>query len=125
MIKRYLALLRAGVLGSNARNGRYIAVHNQRRFYPLVDDKIQCKEVLRRHGIPVPAQLDVVRTQHAAARLEARLEPLQQFVVKPANGSRGDGIIVIGSRRNDLGIAPSGRSYYSLDELQVHVSGIL
>lgn len=125
MIKRYLALRRAGVLGGNGRNGRYIAVHNPRRFYPLVDDKVRCKELLRRHGIPVPTQLDVVRTQHEAARLAPRLEPLEQFVIKPACGSRGDGIIVIGSRRNDLWISPSGSSYYSLEELEFHVSGIL
>jgi alpha-L-glutamate ligase-like protein len=125
MIRRYLALRRAGVLGTNARNGRYISVHNPRRFYPLVDDKIRCKEVLRRHGIPVPPMLDVVRTQYEAARLERRLAQLEQFALKPASGSRGDGIIVIGCRRNGLWVSPSGGSYYSLDDLQFHVSGIL
>ncbi len=125
MIRRYLSLRRAGVLGVNARNGRYIAVHNERRFYPIVDDKIRCKTALREHGIPVPALLDVVRTQYEAARLARRIEPLEEFALKPANGSRGDGIIVVGSRRNGLWVSPSGSSYYSLEDLQFHVSGIL
>ncbi|MFO7288220.1 MAG: alpha-L-glutamate ligase-like protein [Gammaproteobacteria bacterium] len=125
MIGRYLALRRAGVLGLNGRNARYIAVHNPRRFYPLVDDKIRCKELLRQHGIPVPALLDAIRTQFEAGRLGKRLERLEQFAIKPACGSQGDGIIVIGSRRNGLWLSPSGSSYYSLDDLEFHVSGIL
>ena len=125
MIGRFAALRRAGVLGSNARNGRYIAVHNERRLYPIVDDKIRCKAALQEHGIPVPALLDVVRTQYEAARLARRIERLQQFALKPANGSRGDGIIVVGSRRNGLWVSPSGSAYFSLEDLQFHVSGIL
>jgi len=125
MIRRYAALRRAGVLGCNARNGRYIAVHNERRLYPIVDDKIRCKQALREHGIPVPALLDVVRTQYEAARLARRIERLEQFALKPANGSRGDGIVVVGSRRNGLWVSPSGSSYYSLEDLAFHVSDIL
>src|SRR5690606_6623625 len=125
MIGRYLALRRAGVLGLNGRNARYIAVHTPRRFYPLVDDQIRCKELLRQHGIPVPALLDAIRTQFEAGRLGKRLERLEQFAIKPACGSQGNGIIVIGSRRNGLWLSPSGSSYYSLDDLEFHVSGIL
>src|SRR5690606_7552619 len=65
------------------------------------------------------------RTQHEAARLARRVEPLEEFAIKPACGSRGDGIIVIGSRRNGRWVAPGGGSYYSVDDLEFHVSGIL
>jgi alpha-L-glutamate ligase-like protein len=124
MIGRYLALKRAGVLGLNARNGDYIMRYNQRRFYPLVDDKIRCKKILQDYSIAVPDLLDEVRTQHDAGHLTRRLSALNEFVIKPASGSGGDGIIVISSYRNTRWLSPGGRSY-SLDDLQFHVSGIL
>lgn len=124
MIGRYLALKRAGVMGLNARNGQYIMRYNQRKYYPLVDDKIRSKKVLAEHGIAVPDLLDEVRTQHAAGHLFRRLEKLSEFVIKPASGSGGDGIIVISSFRNDRWMSPGGRSF-DLDDLQFHVSGIL
>jgi alpha-L-glutamate ligase-like protein len=124
MIGRYLALKRAGVLGLNARNSDYIMRRNQRRLYPLVDDKIRCKKILEEHGIAVPVMLDAVRTQHDAGHLARRLEQLDEFVIKPASGSGGDGIIVISAYRNNRWMSPGGRSY-RLDDLQFHVSGIL
>ncbi len=124
MIRRYLALKRAGVMGLNARNGQYIMRYNQRKFYPLVDDKIRSKKVLQEHGIAVPDLLDEIRTQHDAGHLAKRLAGLSEFVLKPACGSGGDGIIVISKYRNERWLSPGGRSY-SLDDLQFHVSGIL
>ena len=38
-------LKEAGVLGINRRNADYILIHNQRRFYPLVDDKALTKKI--------------------------------------------------------------------------------
>lgn len=124
MIGRLRAMRSAGVLGLNARNGTYIMRRNPRQRYPLVDDKILCKQVLRQHGIAVPALIDTIRTQYEAGHLAPRLAHLEQFVIKPAAGSRGDGIIVIGSRRNDAWVSPSG-TRYRLEDLQFHVSGIL
>lgn len=124
MIRRYLALKRAGVMGLNARNGQYIMRYNQRKFYPLVDDKIRSKKVLQAHAIAVPDLLDEIRTQHGAGHLAKRLASLSEFVIKPASGSGGDGIIVISKYRNERWLSPGGKSY-SLDDLQFHVSGIL
>lgn len=124
MIGRYLALKRAGVLSLNARNGRYILARNSRRFYPLVDNKIRCKRLLQEYGIAVPAMLDEIRTQYDAGHLAHRLEEHHQFVIKPASGSGGDGIIVIGSRRNGRWISPGG-NIYTIGDLAFHVSGIL
>ena len=36
-------LKKAGVVGINARNAAYIMPLNQRKFYPLVDDKRENK----------------------------------------------------------------------------------
>jgi len=111
-------------MGLNARNGQYIMRYNQRKFYPLVDDKIRSKKVLQQYGIAVPDLLDEIRTQHDAGHLAKRLARLSEFVIKPASGSGGDGIIVISKYRNERWLSPGGKSY-SLDDLQFHVSGIL
>ncbi len=123
-IRRYLALQRAGVLGLNARNASYIMARNQRRLYPLVDDKIRCKHLLQQQGIAVPALLDSICGQHEAAHLSRRLHKLDKFAIKPASGSGGDGIIVIVAKRNQRWISAGG-SAYSLDDIQFHISGIL
>ena len=117
-------LRRNGVLGLNARNGNYIMRYNQRRLYPLVDNKILCKARLLERGIAVPAELGRIRTQYEAGHLERIIEGLKEFVIKPASGSGGDGIMVIAARRNDAWVTPGGR-LIGLDDMQYHVSGII
>lgn len=124
MIRRFLRLKRAGVLGLNARNSAYILPYNRRALYPMVDDKVRCKQALSDHGIAVPELLSVIRTQHGAAHLRGWLETLNAFVIKPANGSGGDGILVIQARRNGLWVTSSGK-LLDLYDLQFHVSGII
>jgi alpha-L-glutamate ligase-like protein len=124
MFSPWRALKQAGVIGLNARNGRYILEYNDRRRYPLVDDKIRTKGLLSERGIAVPDLLDVIRTQYEAGHLHSRLARWEQFVIKPASGSGGDGIVVITGQRRDYWITASGR-LLTLEDLQFHVSGIL
>jgi alpha-L-glutamate ligase-like protein len=124
MLFSWRALKQAGVIGLNARNGRYILEYNDRRLYPLVDDKIRTKGILIGHQIAVPEMLDVIRTQYEAGHLHSRLARWEQFVIKPASGSGGDGIVVIAGKRRDYWITAGGR-LLTLEDLQFHVSGIL
>lgn len=124
MLGRIRALRKAGVVGLNARNAEFIMRWNRRELYPLVDNKILCKRRLEEHGIAVPGLLNAVRTQHEASHLAAKLEGLERFVLKPARGSGGDGILVVGAYRNDAWVTPSGQML-DLDDIQYHVSGIL
>lgn len=124
LIPRLGRLQRRGVLGQNARNGRYILPCNERRLYSLVDDKILCKERLREFGVSVPDLLARIRIQHDAAGLKTRLQTMREFVVKPASGSGGDGIMVITARRGQYWFSPSGR-LYDAEDIQYHVSGII
>lgn len=117
-------LKRAGVLGINARNADFVMLYNPRRLYPLVDDKVQTKERLKEHGIAVPEQLGVVRGQYQARMLARKLEPLSSFVIKPATGSGGDGILVAVGRRNGVWVSPGG-TLLTMQDIQYHVSGIL
>ncbi len=124
MLGRIRALRRAGVVGLNARNAEFIMRWNRRQLYPLVDNKILSKRRLEEFGIAVPSLLAAVQTQHEAGHLAARLQGMDRFVLKPASGSGGDGILVVTAFRNEAWVTPSGQML-DLDDIQYHVSGIL
>lgn len=124
MIGLYQRLRRAGVLALNDRNANYIMRRNPRRLYPLVDNKILCKNRLIEHGIGVPELLGEISSQYEAGHMEKRLAGLSEFVIKPASGSGGDGIVVISGRQR-AGWMSSGGRLLSIADLQYHVAGIL
>ena len=119
--QRARALRRAGVLGMNQRNGDFIARVNPRRLYPLVDDKVRCKTLAQAAGIHVPELYGVVHTQHDVVRLPALLGERKDFVVKPVNGSGGNGVLVIVGQRRGRYRKASG-ALLTEDELEHHVS---
>lgn len=113
-----------GVLGINRRNACYIMAHNPRRLYPLVDNKVRTKQLAIRHGVPVPELYGVISTQHDAAHLKVFVQDKESFVIKPASGSGGDGILVINSRRDNR-FGAIGGGWYSEAELDYHISNVL
>lgn len=120
----YRALKTRGVLGINSRNAKYIMMHNPRQLYPLVDDKIRTKNLALKHGLPVPELYGVISTQHDAAHLPVFLRDKDSFVIKPASGSGGDGIMVINSRRGGQ-FGSIGGNWYSEAEIDHHISNVL
>ncbi|MFC6634899.1 alpha-L-glutamate ligase-like protein [Microbulbifer taiwanensis] len=118
-----LTLRRFGVLGMNARNVNYIARYNDRDKYPIVDDKLNTKRAAKRAGIPVPELIAAFETQPSRRRVMEVIEPLWQFVIKPARGSGGKGILVIVGREGDHYLKPSGAHVTAMDILR-HVSNI-
>lgn len=114
-----------GVLGMNRRNVSYISRYNPRRLFPLVDDKLQTKELALDAGVKVPALLGVIREQHAVKNLAAILEQCHGgFCIKPAHGSGGKGILVI-TRQSEEGYRRSNGQYATIGDLERHVSNIL
>jgi alpha-L-glutamate ligase-like protein len=92
------ARLRAkGIIGMNRRNIRYIGRYNNRRLYPLVDDKLKTKLLAQEYGITTPALIGTVTTQFGVKHIVAMLVGHPGFVIKPAKGSGGKGILVIES----------------------------
>jgi alpha-L-glutamate ligase-like protein len=91
----------AGVLGMNGRNGDYILPCNPRRLYPLVDDKLQTKELAGKFGLAVPELYAAFRYSGEIRHARELLDKYESFVIKPANGSRGNGILVIKGRVGD------------------------
>jgi alpha-L-glutamate ligase-like protein len=117
-------LKRAGIAGMNWRNAALIAEQNPRRFYPRVDDKLLTKRLAQAAGIAVPSLYAEVRTNHDAADMRSILEPLSDFVVKPAHGAGGEGVFVIEGRAGELFRKSSG-VLVTQEAIAHHVSNIL
>ena len=84
-----------GILGMNCRNISYISRYNARHLYPLVDDKLQTKELALENGVNVPDLVGVIRSQHDIRTVEALTASVAGFCIKPAKGAGGKGILVI------------------------------
>ena len=89
------ALKANGVLGMNARNYNIISRLNDRRLYPLVDDKVKTKVLAGKAGINTPRLIGVIEYQHQVKDFIKIVEGCPQFVIKPAHGSGGKGVLVI------------------------------
>ena len=118
------ALRQRGMLGMNRRNIDYIGRYNRRELYPLVDDKLQTKLLAEEYGIPTPQLRFVVSEQHQVREFEQRLASMDSFVLKPAKGSGGKGILVVTGREGDAFIKSSGASLVMAD-LRRHMSNTL
>ncbi len=113
-----------GVLGINRRNAECILDRNPRSRLQVVDDKLQMAELCARVGVPTPAILGVI-SQHAEVRLlNILLQRRDEFVMKPARGSGGRGILVIAGREGNLFRKANGRAI-DLDGLRSHGSDTL
>ena len=111
-----------GILGINARNQRYTLRVNERRFYPLVDDKLATKRMCQEAGIPVPRLLAVAQVHAQAKRLLPLLAGESAFVLKPARGAMGNGILVIDVRDGKM---MRGQRVISEDDFVYHAAGII
>jgi alpha-L-glutamate ligase-like protein len=111
-----------GVLGINARNQKYTLRVNERRFYPLVDDKLATKRMCQEAGIPVPRLLAVAEVHAQAKRLLSQLAGEPAFVLKPARGAMGNGILVIEVRDGKM---MRGTRVVSAEDFIYHAAGII
>ncbi|MCY4200375.1 MAG: alpha-L-glutamate ligase-like protein [Gammaproteobacteria bacterium] len=94
------ALRRQGVIGMNRRNFELVGAHNHRQAYPLVDNKLFTKRLAAKAGIPMPRLLGELSRQFEVEKISERIGELDKFVIKPAQGSGGRGILVIHGREN-------------------------
>jgi alpha-L-glutamate ligase-like protein len=117
----------AGVLGLNERNAEYIMRFNPRRFYPRVDDKALTKELATAAGMAVPELYGMITNQGEVRSFTDIVGERDSFVVKPAQGSGGDGILVVtgrSSRKRDSFRLASG-VLMSTSEIFHHISNIV
>ncbi|MBQ0721284.1 MAG: alpha-L-glutamate ligase-like protein [Gammaproteobacteria bacterium] len=123
-ISRHKKLRNAGLLGLNERNVSYISRYNKRQNFPLVDNKLKTKKAATAVNLPVPELLGVIASPAQLKTLPTLLKGHQSFVIKPARGSGGKGILVVSGRREDAFFKPSG-AQLTKGAIRHYVSNIL
>lgn len=120
-------LKEAGVLGLNERNSEMIMRLNPRHLYPRVDDKVMTKRLSIEAGMAVPDLYGVIDSQADARRFGNIVGDRNSFVIKPAHGSGGDGIVVItGRSERKKGVFRQADSLLINEaELKHHISNIV
>ena len=98
-----------GVLGMNRRNSVYTSRWNPRVHYPNVDDKLETKRLLRDAGIATAPVLAVARAHSEVRRMLRELDSYSSFVIKPAHGAMGNGILVVLEREGDWFMRTGGQ----------------
>ena len=117
-------LSQAGVLGMNARNYNFISKLNKRSLYPLVDNKVKTKELACKHGISTPDLIGVIEYQHEVKNILDMIKDKNEFVIKPAQGSGGKGVLVIKDYHDGIFTTASGRKI-NYNEVYQHISNVL
>jgi alpha-L-glutamate ligase-like protein len=127
MFAKAQQLREAGVLGLNERNTDFIMRLNPRRLYPRVDDKVITKNLALKAGMAVPELYGVISNQGETNEFSDIVAERESFVVKPAQGSGGDGILVVtgrSHRKRDSFRLASGM-LISRGEIAHHISNIV
>lgn len=124
LFNTWKALKARGIMGINRRNADYVLKYNDRRLYPIVDDKIITKTRAMAAGIQVPELYGVISTEKQISTLDELLSGRDDFVIKPAQGAGGDGILVIADRFEEHYRTVSGR-LISRADVEHQISSIL
>jgi alpha-L-glutamate ligase-like protein len=124
MFRAIKALQQTGVLAINRRNAEFTLAYNPRRLYPLVDNKLNTKRVAQDAGIAVPELYGVVEVEGQVRSLGKMISQHNDFVVKPAHGSGGDGILVVSGQVNGRYRKVDG-TIIGQDDLNHHMYNVL
>lgn len=117
-------LKESGILGINRRNLHYIIESNPRAFYPRVDNKLHTKQICEANNIPVPETYGVLRTHGDIRLFLDMVRDHPDFVVKPACGAAGRGVMVIGEHVGEMFMTPGGRGI-PWSEVKYHLSTVI
>src|SRR5262249_33440040 len=99
MLLRPLQTLSREILGLNRRNQDLLARYNPRALFQVVDHKLKAKEALTALGLPVAETLGVYRLQRDITRFVSDADNWQEFVIKPAQGAGGEGVVIVAGRQ--------------------------
>jgi alpha-L-glutamate ligase-like protein len=108
----------------NSRNADYIMSCNPRSSFPLVDDKILTKKLAESQQIPTPPLYYVIEKHGDIAGLGEAVKERGEFVVKPARGSGGSGIVLVRECTEEGYVTQSGE-VTSPENFLYHISDIL
>ena len=112
------------ILGINARNIEVLDRLNPPELIEVADDKLLTKQALESSFVPVPATLAVVSSSADVQGAIESLEGQREFVIKPAHGAAGDGILVVAGRSDELYVSAGG-ALLDADDLRRQLTEIL
>ncbi|MBM3256469.1 MAG: alpha-L-glutamate ligase-like protein, partial [Candidatus Moranbacteria bacterium] len=112
------------VLGMNARNLLYIKPYNSKEVVKIADNKLLCKKVLRKAGLPVSELLGKIRNFKELENFNWESLP-NSFVLKPNRGLGGEGIVIVfGRNKKSRNWVRADRREVTVDELKMHIHNI-
>lgn len=112
------------LLGINARSAFYLRL-NPKRKRKLADDKVSTKRLLKKHKIAHPKLIAVLHSDAEFADVPW-FELEKGFVIKPAHGLGGEGILIVKrkSKQGDYWFSADGQKLY-LPDIEAHVRDII
>lgn len=114
------------ILGMSSRNLEYIRPFNLKQAKKIADDKLLCKRILKKNGLPAPALIAEIRNHEELESFDWQGLP-ESFALKPNRGFGGEGIIVVYGKkkgRDDAWIK-ADRSLITIDDIKNHIRNIL
>lgn len=112
------------ILGMNARNFLYIRRYNPPAAKKIADDKLVMKNVLIQNGIKTPNLFSIFYDRDSIKNYLWLDLPSRGFVIKPARGYAGSGILPIRKWENGIATTASGQTY-TTKQLESHILDIL
>lgn len=98
-------------MGMNARNFLYIRKYNPPSAKRLADDKLETKKVLLKHNIATAPILAAFYNRDDIRNFDWKTLPPEGFVIKPARGYGGGGILAMKTWSGEQGISVVNDSY--------------
>lgn len=89
-----------------------------------MDDKLKTKLIAQRAGCTVPKLIGVISNQAEVKHIHEMVKDWPGFVIKPARGSGGKGILVVTSHQAGVYTKPSG-SNMNKEDVERHISNAL
>ena len=114
------------ILGMNSRNLEFIRPNNLSWSKRLADDKLLSKKILHKNKLAVPKLLARITTHEELENFDWNILP-KSFVLKPASGFGGEGIVVVYGKRKGIENVwvKADRSSVTVDDLKNHIRNIL
>ncbi len=112
------------ILGMNARNFLYIRKYNSAEAKKIADDKLLMKSVLIQNGIKSPNMFNIFYDRDSITSYDWSNLPARGFVIKPARGYAGSGILPIRKWEDNIATTADGQTY-TIKQLESHILDIL
>ena len=112
------------ILGMNARNFLYVRKYNSPEAKRIADDKLEMKTVFTKNAIKTPTLFSVFYSRDSIINYDWASLPTRGFVIKPARGYAGSGILPIKKWENNIA-TNSNNQEFSIKQLESHILDIL